>query len=114
MSNHILTIEDPSILVLFNKTNRLQSIGIERNSIYDICWCDTMKVFLIASEHLQIYDILSNTLKPTTESRLNIESHIYSVACYHHDIFLIRKNGDIERYLLPSFTQKNNGHVICT
>ena len=104
--DHILTVENPSTLILFNKTSRLQSINIVGMNIHDSCWSDTMKVFFIASEHLQIYDILSNTLKLATEQCLNPESHIFSVATYCHDLFLIRKNGVVEHYLLPSFTQK--------
>ena len=46
-ASFILAREDRSTLVLFNRRNELDRMVTSDNLVYDICWCEVMKIFLI-------------------------------------------------------------------
>lgn len=102
----ILVIESPSTLVLFNSRHELDRIVTADDRVFNICWCETMKMFFIVGGQFQTYDVLTNVL----QSQPFIEwdesaTHIKSITCYRNTIFLSwGRSGNITSYYLPSFT----------
>ncbi|CAF0823608.1 unnamed protein product [Rotaria sordida] len=104
--NFILTFESPSTLLLFNNEIQLRSIDTKGNEVWDICWSDTMKLFLIAGKKLQTYDIIHNQIVDTSVNNPLSNSNIWSVTSYFHDVLLLYKHDSIKRYSWPSFKLK--------
>jgi hypothetical protein len=105
-AHFILAYENPSVLLLFDTKTQLRSIDTEANSVCDICWSDTMNLFLIAGKKLQTYDVTSNNLANILLHDPQTNYNIWSITCYFRDILLLDDNGIIERYIWPSFTRK--------
>jgi hypothetical protein len=105
-ANFVLAFENPSKLLLFDTKTQLRSIETENKTVWDICWSDTMILFLIAGKKLQTYNVISNKLADVVVCNLQENSEIWCVTCYFHDILLLYDNYDIERYLWPSFIRK--------
>ncbi|CAF3461029.1 unnamed protein product [Rotaria socialis] len=105
-SNFILAFESPSTLLLFDKKSPLRSIDTKGNKVWDICWSEAMKIFLIAGKKLQIYDIIHDELADTSIENPHNGSDIWSVTSYLHDVLLLDNDGFIKRYSCPSFKLK--------
>ncbi|CAF3658758.1 unnamed protein product [Rotaria sp. Silwood1] len=102
----IVAFEKPSTLLLFNNKTQLLSIDINDNNVCDICWSDTMKLFLIAGTKLQTYDIIHNKIVDTSVTIPTDDPQIWSVTSCFHDVLLLDTTGFIYRYSWPSFTLK--------
>jgi hypothetical protein len=102
----ILAFERPPKLLLFDTKTQLRSIETAEEDVWDICWSDTMNLFLIAGKRLQTYDVISDKLVKILIDIPLENSDIYSITCYFRDIFLLYNKDIIEHYLWPSFTRK--------
>ena len=102
----ILVIESPSTLVLFNSRHELDRIVTADDRVYDICWCETMKMFLIVGGQFHTYDVLTNVLQSQPSLDWDeSETHIKSITCYRNTMFLSwGRAGSITSYYLPSFS----------
>ncbi|CAF3044374.1 unnamed protein product [Rotaria sp. Silwood2] len=105
-ANYILAFERPSTLLLFDNKTQLRSIDTKGDSVWDICWSDTMKLFLIAGAKLQTYDIIHNKIVETPVNILHNDPQIWAITSYFHDVLLLDDEGLIYRYSWPSFTLK--------
>lgn len=105
--NYILAFEEPSTLLLFDTKNYLRTVNTEAKMVWDICWSDTMKLFLIAGKNLQTYDIISNNLADVLVYGSQKQCDTWSVTtCFHDILVLYNGGGGIERYSWPSFILK--------